>query len=137
MSQGSHDPDDETLGEADQEELRDTLSGLAPTAQDPDEDEAYTPTLGIARIITCSYKHVHPHVRHKHVDYRMGEFHIARGVWVNFISKNGHGTTPSGGVRVRADGAVPRGAAGACLPLKLGRDLGRGGLFNLIRALTK
>ena len=128
MSQGSHDPDDETLGEADQEELRDTLSGLAPTAQDPDEDEAYTPTLGIARIITCSYKHV---------DYRMGEFHIARGVWVNFISKNGHGTTSSGGVRVRADGAVPRGAAGARLPLKLGRDLGRGGLFNLIRALTK
>ena len=43
MSQGSHDPDDETLGEADQEELRDTLSGLAPRAQDPDEDEAYTP----------------------------------------------------------------------------------------------
>ena len=92
---------------------------------------------GIARIITCSYKHVDPHVRHKLVDYRMGEFHIARGVWVNFISKNGHGTTSSGGVRVRADGAVPRGAAGARLPLKLGRDLGRGGLFNLIRALTK
>ena len=44
MSQSSHGSDDVTLGEEDQEELRDTLSGLAPTAQDPDEDEAYTPT---------------------------------------------------------------------------------------------
>ena len=45
-SQSSDDPDDVTLGEEDQEELRDTLTGhgLAPTAQDPDEDEAYTPT---------------------------------------------------------------------------------------------
>ena len=43
-SQSSDDPDDVTLGEEDQEELRDTLSGLAPRAQDPDEDEAYTPT---------------------------------------------------------------------------------------------
>ena len=34
----------ETLGEEDQEALIGTLSGLAPTAQDPDEDEAYTPT---------------------------------------------------------------------------------------------
>ena len=127
MSQGSHDPDDETLGEADQEELRDTLSGLAPTAQDPDEDEAYTPTLGVARIITCSYKHVHPHVRHKHVDYRMGEFHIARGVWVNFISKNGHGTTSCADVRRARDGrAMPCGAAGARLPLKNGQTLTAG-----------
>ena len=44
MSQGSHDPDHETLGSAYQGELENTLSGLAPTAQDPDEDEAYTPT---------------------------------------------------------------------------------------------
>ena len=44
MSQSSHDSADETLGEEHQEELIDTLSGLAPTAQDPDEDEAYTPT---------------------------------------------------------------------------------------------
>ena len=43
-SQSSDDPDDVTLGEEHQEELRDTLSGLAPRAQDPDEDEAYTPT---------------------------------------------------------------------------------------------
>ena len=49
MSQGSNDPDDETLGSADQGELENTLSGLAPTAQDPDEDEAYTPTLGEGR----------------------------------------------------------------------------------------
>ena len=46
MSQSSHDSGDVTLGEEHQEELRDTvtLSGLAPRAQDPDEDEAYTPT---------------------------------------------------------------------------------------------
>ena len=44
MSQSSHDSGDVTLGEEHQEELIDTLSGLAPTAQDPDEDEAYTPT---------------------------------------------------------------------------------------------
>ena len=45
MSQSSHDSGDVTLGEEHQEELRDTvtLSGLAPRAQDPDEDEAYTP----------------------------------------------------------------------------------------------
>ena len=44
MLQSSHDSGDVTLGEEHQEELRDTLSGLAPRAQDPDEDEAYTPT---------------------------------------------------------------------------------------------
>ena len=44
MSQSSHDSVDETLGDELQEELRDTLSGLAPRTQDPDEDEAYTPT---------------------------------------------------------------------------------------------
>ena len=43
MSQSSHDSGDVTLGEEHQKELRDTLSGLAPRAQDPDEDEAYTP----------------------------------------------------------------------------------------------
>ena len=43
MLQSSHDSGDVTLGEEHQEELRDTLSGLAPRAQDPDEDEAYTP----------------------------------------------------------------------------------------------
>ena len=40
MSQGSNDPDDETLGSADQGDLENTLSALALTAQDPDEDEA-------------------------------------------------------------------------------------------------
>ena len=40
MSQSSHDSVDETLGDELQEELRDTLSGLAPRTQDPDEDEA-------------------------------------------------------------------------------------------------
>ena len=51
-SQSSDDPDDVTLGEEDQEELRDTLTGhgLAPTAQDPDEDEAYTPTQDDAKL---------------------------------------------------------------------------------------
>ena len=49
MLQSSHDSGDVTLGEEHQEELRDTLSGLAPRAQDPDEDEAYTPTLGEGR----------------------------------------------------------------------------------------
>ena len=44
MSQSSHDSVDETLGEEHQDELRDTLAGLAPRTQDPDEDEAYTPT---------------------------------------------------------------------------------------------
>ena len=43
MLQSSHDSGDVTLGEEHQKELRDTLSGLAPRAQDPDEDEAYTP----------------------------------------------------------------------------------------------
>ena len=44
MSQSSHASNDETLGDEDQEELIDTLAGLAPRARDPDEDEAYTPT---------------------------------------------------------------------------------------------
>ena len=43
MSQSSHDSVDETLGEEHQDELRNTLAGLAPRARDPDEDEAYTP----------------------------------------------------------------------------------------------
>ena len=38
---------------------------------------------------------------------------------------------------VRADGAVQCGAAGARLPLKNGRDPGRGGLSIILRALTK
>ena len=51
-----------------------------------------------------------------------------RGFWVKVISKDGHGTTSCGDVRrVRADGAVPCGAAGARLPLKNGRDPDRGG----------
>ena len=54
------------------------------------------------------------------------------------ISKDGHGTTSCGDVRrVRADGAVQCGAAGARLPLKNGRDPGRGGLSIILRALTK
>ena len=61
-----------------------------------------------------------------------------RGFWVKVISKDGHGTTSCGDVRrVRADGAVQCGAAGARLPLKNGRDPGRGGLSIILRALTK
>ena len=53
-----------------------------------------------------------------------------RGFWVKAISKDGHGTTSCGDARrrVRADGAVPCGAAGARLLLKNGRDPGRGAL---------
>ena len=53
-----------------------------------------------------------------------------RGFWVKVISKDGHGTTSCGDARrrVRADGAVPCGAAGARLLLKNGRDPGRGAL---------
>ena len=66
MSQGSHDPDDETLSEADQEELRDTLSGLAPTAQDPDEDEAYTPTQDEERSWQTFEHYTGSHLRQTH-----------------------------------------------------------------------
>ena len=62
----------------------------------------------------------------------------ARGFLVNVIPEDGHGTTSCGDVRrVRADGAVPCGAAGARLPLKIGRDLARGGRSIILRARTK
>ena len=53
-----------------------------------------------------------------------------RGFWVKVILKDGHGTTSCGDTRrrVRADGAVPYGAAGARLLLKNARDPGRGAL---------
>ena len=67
-SQSSDDPDDVTLGEEDQEELRDTLTGhgLAPTAQDPDEDKAYTPTQDEERSWQTFEHYTGSHLRQTH-----------------------------------------------------------------------